>query len=265
MLQNRTSRWVAATAALCALLLVASWMLLIGPRRAEAADIAAQRLAQDDQNVTTRQRIAQLKVDFAQLDEHRAELAEIAQEMPADVSMPRLVRDLNTMSGQSGAILKELTPGIPTLVPSAKAATAGATAGAGNGGAATAGGDTAASGDAAAGTSASAAPAAAALYAVPLQATVEGDYFQVSLFLRKVQTEMARAMLVTGLTISPVDTGAVGADPDNGRVTVQISAQVFVFKTAASVAADAAAAGTETAPGAGTTGASTSTATTENS
>ena len=45
MLATRTARWTALTVLTSLLLVVAFWFLLIGPRRAEAAEVAEQTTA----------------------------------------------------------------------------------------------------------------------------------------------------------------------------------------------------------------------------
>jgi hypothetical protein len=50
---TKTRTWAAATAGICVLLILAAWFLLISPKRAEAADLRDQTVAQDQANQQT--------------------------------------------------------------------------------------------------------------------------------------------------------------------------------------------------------------------
>ena len=119
MLANKSRTWVAGTMVLCLLLAVASWFLLIGPKRAQAADLEAQTVTVESQNQQIEARIEQLKVQFAELPQRQAELAAIRQAMPEDAALPTLVRDLDAIAEASGVTLMTLSPGTPVAVQTA--------------------------------------------------------------------------------------------------------------------------------------------------
>ena len=110
---SKTRTWSAATAGVCVLLVVAAWFLLIGPKRAEAADLRNQTVAQDQTNQQTRVKIQQLKAQYAQLPVKQAELAVIKQQLPDNPALPSLIRTLSAMADSAGVTLVSLAPAPP--------------------------------------------------------------------------------------------------------------------------------------------------------
>ncbi len=199
MLATRSARWVAGTVAVCLGLLGLSYVLLIGPRRAEAADLAEQNVAAQEQNDALRIKTAQLKAQFVTLPERQAELAKILRQVPPTAKTPDLVRSLDSMATASGVTLKTVTPGAAQYLTAA--------------------------------TGQQTTPAAKdAVVAVPHTILVDGDYFQVVGFLRKLQGEMERAFLVTGLDVTAA---AEGGSAVQGRVSLTITGRTFVLPSAA--------------------------------
>jgi type IV pilus assembly protein PilO len=250
MSASKPKFWVIGTAVLTVLLVIAAYFLLIGPKRAEAADFRQQTEDTAASNAQLQAKIEQLKVQFAELPQRQAELAAIKQAMPEEAALPTLVRDLDAMASGAGVTLMSLAPGEPVTVgPPAGAAAAPAPAPA----AGSEGGATPAP---------TAAPAPSDLLAsIPVSIVVVGDFYESELFLKNLQTDMPRAYLVTNLTVqAEKEAEESGGKPatKNGDVTMTIAGSVFVLKPAASVTAPAAgAAGT---PAAGATPAPTATA-----
>jgi type IV pilus assembly protein PilO len=234
MLQSRSSRWVAATAVACAFLLIAAWFLLMAPRRAEASELVAQQATAEQNNQQLESAIAQLKEQAKALPARQAELSALQEQLPTSVNMPRLVRDLDSFALSAGVTLTEVSPGEVTAVDAAGAAAGGTAAG---GAAATSG---ASAGVAAAGTAAGGSPGVGAgsgmdaaatatsnqLYVVPVRLTLSGDYFATAVFLKKIQNEMKRALLITQVDLSS------DAKSTDGSVSMAIQGQVYVFQQA---------------------------------
>ena len=224
MLSTRTSRWVAATAVLSVVLVAATWLLLIGPRRGEAARLREERVSVQASNDNLRLQIAQLKAQFAQLSTKQAELASVQQQLPPTAEIPALVRNINTIAGTAGVRLDSLTPGAATFVSNEAAAPAGTAGG-------TAGGT---------------APAPRpGLVSIPVAVVVTGDYFQAALFLRKLQTQLHRGFLINTLAIKP---GDAGSGTTSGTVSMTLNGEVFVLPNGGTGS------GAGTAGTAGTTG-----------
>ena len=217
MLQTRSSRWVAGTLALCLGLLALSYVALIGPRRDEAVLLEEQNLSAQSQNDGLRIKIAQLRAQFVKLPQSQAELAEILRQVPPTADTPKLLRDLDAMAAAAGVTLKSVTPGVAQyLAPAGQAGSGQAAMGQ-------------VSAQVAAGQAATG--QAAQVVAVPQTLLVEGDYFQTVVFLRKLQGEMKRAFLVTGLEITAA--AAEKASATQGRVNLTITGQTFALPSAA--------------------------------
>jgi Tfp pilus assembly protein PilO len=226
MSMSKTRLWVIGTAVLSVLLVVAAYFLLIGPKRAEAAELRQQTEDTQASNAQLESRIEQLKAQFAELPQRQAELAAIKQAMPEEAALPTLVRDLDKMAGGAGVTLMTLAPGQPVAVtPPAAAAPAPAPAATGDGD----------STPAPAATAAAPAPTDL-LVSVPVSVTVVGDFYESELFLKALQADMPRAFLVQTLSVqSEKEAEASGGKPatKNGDVTTTITGSVFVLKPAA--------------------------------
>src|SRR4051794_466247 len=102
MLSTRNSRWTAATGLICVVIMVAAWFLLIGPRRADAADLRSQREQAASTNDALQLQIAKLKAQFADLPARQAELAAIRTQLPEQADLPKLIRDIDSLGKSAG-------------------------------------------------------------------------------------------------------------------------------------------------------------------
>lgn len=233
---SKTRTWSAATAALCVLLIVAAWFLLIAPQRAEAADLRDQTVAQDQSNQQTRLKIQQLKAQYAALPAKQAELAIIKQQLPDNPALPTLIRTLTAMAESAGVTLVSLAPAPPAPFAGTGAAVTPVAAPVAPAAAPVAAGTTPATG-----------ASTTQLLGIATNLVVKGDYAGSTLFLQKLQAasaaktgaQMARAFLVQSVkvapdtsTAAPSSTGSV-SKPTKGQVQMTVSGQVFVLKTAA--------------------------------
>jgi Tfp pilus assembly protein PilO len=229
VLQSKTARWSTGTALLCVVLLAIAWFLVVAPRRADAAEVQAEVLGQQQQNDQLRTSVEQLKAEFVQLPATRAKLAEIRNQLPPTQDVPGLLRTVESLATAAGVKLVSFTPGPLQTLGANGAATTAAKSGSGT------------------------------LTALPLTLTLTGEYFQVVTFLRQLQTGVPRAFLVSGLQIAKPD-GADGSSSDStvggtsggsagsapSGVKVTISAKVFSMPTTATQAAVTAAGGVTT-------------------
>jgi len=110
---TRTQKWSAGTAAVVLLLLVAGWLLLVSPKRAEADTLHAQAANQQQQNAQLSTQIAQLKAQQQQLPAKQAELATIRQQIPQTPALPGLVRSLASIAKDTGVEVTNLAPAPP--------------------------------------------------------------------------------------------------------------------------------------------------------
>ena len=232
---TKTRTWSAATAALCVLLIVAAYFLLIAPKRAEAADLRDQTVAQDQANQQSRLKIQQLKAQYAELPTKQAELAVIKQQLPDNPALPTLIRTLASMADATGVTLVSLAPAPPTAVVLAAApVVAPAVA-------------PAAGAPVTAPVAAAAAPTTS-LFGITTTMVIKGDYAASTLFVQKLQAagvakegtqtakagaQMARAFLVQSIKVAPNADAATVTKATKGQVQTTITGQVFVLKTAA--------------------------------
>ncbi|MFN8077493.1 MAG: hypothetical protein U0Q15_19010 [Kineosporiaceae bacterium] len=215
MLKTKSSRWSAGAAGVCVLLLVATWFLLISPRRSEAADLRDQTTNRLGRNDALNRDIAKLKSQAAQLPQQQAQLAAIKLEMPEERNQAPLLRKMNDLAEDTGVDLIDYSQGVATQVTSAGAAPAAA--------ATPSPGTTPASGAA---PSTPSVPQGVQLYSVPTTVTVHGDYFVLARFLKQLQTEMIRAYLIGSVAVKADTEG------DDGEATIALSGQVYVLRTA---------------------------------
>ena len=225
---TKTRTWSAATAGLCVLLILAAYFLLIAPKRAEAADLRDQTVAQDQANQQTQVKTQQLKAQYAQLPAKQAELAVIKQQLPDNPALPGLIRTLSAMADASGVTLVSLAPAPPapfagTAVPAAPVVAPAAA------------GKVASAGTAASGTT--------QLFGIATNLVITGDYAGSTLFIQKLQaasargsgSQLSRAFLVQSIKVAPFAATNVGTTSmaKKGQVQTTVTGQVFILKTAA--------------------------------
>ncbi|PRY17913.1 hypothetical protein [Kineococcus rhizosphaerae] len=218
MTSSKNTAWIAGTGVLAVLILVASYFLLLAPKRAEASDTVTQAAGVEQNNVTLAAETERLKAQFATLGEQRAQLAAIQSELPDSSQVPTLIRQFTAFAGATGLTVTEIAPGslTPYVAPGTSAdAAAGTTMGTGSG-----------------------------ISALPVSVTVSGSFAATELFVKNLQADMHRYMLVDSVDLTRED----------GALSTTVSGRIFVLAAAATAA---------TGTSAGTTPAADSTTTTE--
>lgn len=172
MLTTRTARWTAATGLVCVLILVATWFVLVGPRRSDAAALEEQRLSAEATNVGLRSQIRTLTEQYGDLPAKRAELKEIRAQLPATANVSAVVRSISDYAEQAGVELTGITPGVPTTLQAAAGTTPG-------------------------------------IVSTQVTITATGRYTENALFVRYLQN-MKRRYLVTDVETSRSDTATSG-------------------------------------------------------
>ncbi|GLY30590.1 hypothetical protein [Kineosporia sp. NBRC 101731] len=191
MLANRTARWSFGTAAICVVLLLLGWFLLIAPRRSDTTALRDQATQSDSQASLLQIKIAQLESQAADLPAQKAKLAEITQQLTPGAGIPEFVRTLQSIEAQSGVDLSTITPGAPVVATAS---------------------DTATSTTAATTTTAT----AGTLVAIPMGLSLSGDYYETVQFLRLLQTKIDRTYLITALALSEQSTTATESAAADG-------------------------------------------------
>jgi Tfp pilus assembly protein PilO len=223
VLASRTAKWSAGAALACVVVLAATWFLLISPRRAQVAETRDQQVAAQQANDVLRAKVAQLKAQFAELPQTKAELARLHQQLTPTADMPALVRTISDLSTAAGTSLTNITPGVASAL--------GAASG------------TAGSAPAAGGSGASAADAKGVV-SIPMSIVVNGDYYQVVGFVRLLQTQMSRALVISGLQLDQAGSGL-------GLVTLNLTGSVFALPDTTSSASSGSAVSSGSAGSAG--------------
>jgi len=98
------------------LLLLASWLLLISPKRADAAELQTQTATQVQANLTLRAKVATLKVAQAGMPVQEAKLADFTVKVPGNPQMPALIRQLNAIAAKTDVEIDGVTPALPAGV-----------------------------------------------------------------------------------------------------------------------------------------------------
>lgn len=219
---NQGRLWLVGGVLLSLVLFAGGYFLAVAPQRERAADAIEQRESVESQNAKLRSKIATLKKQFADLPARQAELSKIQTALPKEQGIANLVRDLEKMATDNGVFVQNITPGTATPIPiqSPGAAASGAPPAP----APTAGG-------------AAGSPAAGDVLAeIPVSMTVLGTFHKTEGYLRSLQNDIPRAMMIDGLSLSTV-ADDIDASPGvpaqkRGDVTTTITARVFVFKSA---------------------------------
>lgn len=220
-----TRKWSLMATLLVVAIFVASWFLLIAPRRSHAADLRSQAAAQDAANTRLQQKIAQLQAQALDLPRQQARLAAVKVKIPENPALPALIRDLSAAAKKSGVSLDALAPTKPVAVVNGLVAptTGAAATGAGT----TASGTTT-------GTTTTAVAPPAPLFQVPVKVDATGSYFEIEQFLNKIE-DLKRAFLVTGLTIGEAKSQGATGSTTTGDLSVSVTGRVFLSPPTAAV------------------------------
>ena len=222
----KSAPWIVGAVVVAFLAMAGAWFLAIAPRLDSAAsmtDEASSELARVDQLEI---QLAGLERDAANLADFRTELEGLREQVPADVELSELTRELQALATESGVQILSVAPATPTeLVPAEEPAPApveatdGTTDGTGGSEATTP-------------TTPAVAQSVAGLYVVPLEIGTLGGYEETLAFLTRLQTGGTRLVLVSRITAtSQEESGADGGRPAvaAGGLELRFTAYVFVL------------------------------------
>ena len=235
---DKNRLWVIGSVLVMGAILALGFVLGIQPQLKSASAAQSERLVVETSNAEQAVVLAQLKEDFAKIDEVRRTLAPLTISVPAGTEMPAFVNQLSELAGKSQVSLTGITVSEPqayaTVVPPAAAAPVEEVAAA-----------DAAPVDAAVAAPAPAAPVATAgvppvvdsritagnFASLSVQISITGDYSQVLDFVNGLQSG-SRLFLVSGITTTTVaaEGGAEGTEPiAAGAVDATITGLVYVL------------------------------------
>lgn len=213
---TKTRAWVAGAVVLSLLICIATWFLLIAPKRAEAADLRAQATQAAQTNDQTRVRIATLKTEFANLPQHQARLAHLRQGVPASDNLNEVTRALNAAATANSMVLSSITPAPPKAVMTPQAASPTPAA--------------SAAGSTPTPAASTAAAPEAGLVEIPLTVEVIGNFQNSERFLQSVQVDLqGRNYLVTGLNLEPAVVAPGYPNAVAGDVQLTLTGSVFAL------------------------------------
>lgn len=191
---RRRAPVLAVVAAL--LLSVLTWMFLITPQREQRALLREEtetiRSAQD----RTQREIARLEEIRDNELEIRAAIARLDQYIPSGPAQPSAIRQIQLAADAAGVEITQLTFGEPQVVLDAP----------------------------------SPAEPGHILAEIAVALTVEGGYFQGTDFMRRVETELPRAVMVDSLTANE-------APPPRGypELAISLTARIFAVVPASAI------------------------------
>ncbi|MBB2902844.1 type IV pilus assembly protein PilO [Kineococcus radiotolerans] len=221
MKSSQNTLWVAGAGVLAALLVLATYLLVIAPQRTEAADLQTQRVSVEQSNAEIEQRTALLRSQFATLDEKKAELAAIQAQLPSASEVPALLRQVSAFAAATGVRIDQVTPGTPEAYGTTPTTTS------------------------------------TGIVSVPLTIGVTGTFPQVELYVKTLQADMQRHFSITGLTVgadqSANAAGGVTATLNGAVFVVQDGATVPAGTVADAATGTTTTTGPSTATGATTT------------
>ena len=226
---DKNRLWVIGSVLVMAAILALGFVLGIQPQLKSASEARAERLVVETTNVEQALVLAQLKMDYARIDEVRDELAPLTLSVPAGTEMPAFINQLSELAGQSQVSLTMITVTEPqayaeVAAPVAEAPVADAAAEGGTADAAAVAAPVAAAPVATAGVPpvVDARITAANFASLSVQISIRGDYNRVLDFVNGLQTG-SRLFLVSDITTTalsaegattetaPVDAGTVDA------------------------------------------------------
>ena len=217
-MNTKAGSWIGGTVIIAVLASIAAWFLVLSPRLESIESIKSETVAVNDQNDILEIKIASLKVEFAKLDEYKAEIAALQVEIPTAAALADYTRQFAAIAEANAVVVTTWAPGAPfSFMPAVSADAPVPDA------------------DAATDPAAGAAPAAQipGFVAMPFSLTVVGTYSNTQAFLSQLQTGTERLFLVTALSgNSQVQADAAGGRPatEPGDIELTVTGYTYVLE-----------------------------------
>jgi len=109
--------WMIGGLAVVIVLVLASWLLLIGPKFADANDVETQAADTQTQLTILHKRINELKLQQANLKPLQAALAKKQQALPADTGLPAFLRQLQAAGEALHVDVTDIAVSTPSVLP----------------------------------------------------------------------------------------------------------------------------------------------------
>jgi type IV pilus assembly protein PilO len=101
-------------AAVCLIVLVAGWFLLVAPVRSDISKTKAATVTQTTQNDALNLTLSTMRSIAKKLPQEQAELAALNQRVPNQVLLPSLLRSITDAATETGVTIASLIPTQPT-------------------------------------------------------------------------------------------------------------------------------------------------------
>lgn len=198
---DRLKQWIALAVVGMLAVLAAGWVLLVSPKRSDAADLWAQAADQQRSNSQLKNQLGVLEAQAQALPQEQSKLAAIGTKLPDNPAQPALLRALSAAADTAGVDLISVAPGqLEAGTAAVGAATPTLAATGGNAG---------------------------TLQAMPLTITVAGGYFEAEQYIAALE-DLPRALRVTGLTVAP---GANPAQANSSSTSLEDGAHLMTTIT----------------------------------
>ena len=109
--------WMIGGLAVTVVLVLASWLLLIGPKFADANDVETQAADTQTQLTILHKRINELKQQQANLKPLQADLAKKQKALPADTGLPAFLRQLQAAGEALDVDVTDIAVSTPSVLP----------------------------------------------------------------------------------------------------------------------------------------------------
>ena len=223
--------WIGITALIAFLIVIAGWFAVIAPTRAATADTRANIESEQNRTVILTQALETLKAQYADLDASRAELDDLAVQVPSAAQTADFRRLLVERAQANAVTILSLTTGLPMAALAAVPTTPAQQP----------------EGSDATTESASPSPSPAAqeptaqapatpttaerrLVGIPVDMTVIGSYDSARAFIASLQATEGRLYLVSGLgLVSQIDAPGSGGRPDTSMGDVEVAIQGYLL------------------------------------
>jgi type IV pilus assembly protein PilO len=198
-----TRKWTTGAAVLAVLILVATWFLLVSPKRGEATQLQADTAAQVNENASLETQLSVLREQNKKLPKYQADLAGLYDQVPQTNALPGFVHQLSIAADRSGVALDILTP-TPAVPLSVGGAIPEPVSPEGN-------------------------LPAGQLAGINVDIAVSGGFFEIQQFANKLEN-LQRYNLVGGLDIGPAEgeTDVVATDNSKNLLTATFHSRVFL-------------------------------------
>lgn len=243
----KTAPWVVGTALLAVLVLAGAWFLGISPQLDAASENREQAEFERDRADLLRLQLEALRADFERMPEYALELEELQAQIPERLALAPLTRDVEATAARTGVHILAMNPSLPLPIEVFDTAPAPAPVEQASAKATEEGGDAAA-------TATPPPPPAPTFFGTPIEVMVLGGYEAAFAFVREMQSNDGRLLLVTGIEVTAQEeSGAAGGRPATqaGDVEVRVSLLAYTRLAPVNGSLPAGTGGTEPAGGAG--------------